>query len=129
MIGVFNEITINDARVYRPNEFTLQRENVYAAELETCTGKRIADLIGWRYADMTLSFDTLPQSMMEELLAISGEVTMEFTNELNDSVTEQVIVRASTAQVTRMTDYAGDVLWKDFAMEISFINAHPNEEN
>lgn len=129
MIGVFNTITINGTEVYRPNEFTLQRENVYAAEIETCIGKRIADLVGWRYADMTLSFDTLPQAMLDDILAISGEVTMEFANESNESVTEQVIVRASTAQVTRFTNYEGDVLWKDFEIEISFINAHPNKEN
>lgn len=129
MIGVFNTITINGSEVYRPNSFALERENIYAAELVTCTGKRIADLVGWRYADMTLSFDTLPQNMIDALLSISGEVSMTFSNELNEQVTERVIVRASTAEVTRMTDYAGDVLWKDFALSISFINAHPNEED
>ncbi len=128
MIGVFNTITINGTEVFRPNEFTLQREPVYAAELETCTGKKIADLVGWRYSDMELSFDTLPHSMMEAILAISSDVDMTFSNELGESVTERVIVRASTAQVTRSTDYEGAVLWKDFALEVSFINAHPNEE-
>lgn len=129
MIGIFNTITINDNEVYRPNEFTLQRENVYAAELLTCTGKTIADLIGWKYADMTLNFDTLPNDMMEALLQISGDVEMTFEDEEGTSVTEMVIVRSSTAQVTRFTNYAGDTLWKDFALNISFINTHLNTED
>lgn len=128
MIGIYNTITINGTEVYRPNEFTLQRENVFAGEYETCTGRRIADLIGWRYADMTLSFEMLPEAMMDDLLSIEGDVNMTFSNELNESVTERVIVRASTAQVTRFTDDQGVVLWKDFGLEISFINAHPNAE-
>lgn len=129
MIGIFNTITINSKEIFRPNDFTLSRENVFAAELETCTGKRIADLIGWRYQDMELSFDTLPQDMMDKLLSLMGNVNMTFSNELNQTVTEQVVMRTSAATVTRMHRPDGTVLWKDFAVGIRFINAHPNEED
>ena len=54
MIGIFNTITINGHEIYRGNEFTLQREYIYAGEYETCTGKRCADLVGWRYSDLTV---------------------------------------------------------------------------
>lgn len=129
MIGIFNTITINGTEVYRPNEFTLTREKVTAAEITTCTGKFIADLIGWKYADMELSFDTLPQDMMNALLQIEGAVDMTFTDEEENSVTEKVLVRSSTAKVTRMTNYEGKVLWRNFALAITFINAHPNQED
>lgn len=128
MIGVFNTITIDGKEIFRPNEFTLQREHIYAAELETCTGKRCGDLIGWRYADMTLAFDNLPQDQMEKLLGLMGNVNMTFRNELNQTVTEDVIMRSSNAQVTRITDPDGNVAWKDFQVNISFIDAHPNPE-
>lgn len=127
-IPLFTKITIDGTEVIRPNEFTLQRENVYAAEIETCTGKRIADLIGWRYSDLTLNFDWLPQDELSALLAIQGEVSMTFGNEVEETVTEQVIVRTSTATVTRLTDPDGNVAWKGINLEVQFINAHPNTE-
>ena len=129
MIGVFNTIKINGTEVYRPNEFTLQREAVTAGEYTTCLGELRADLIGWKYADMELSFDMLPEAMMEPLLALSGigAVDMIFTNEAGDEVTEQVFARASTAQVTRFTNDQGVVLWRDFALNITFVTTHPNE--
>lgn len=123
---LFNTITIDGTEVFRPNDFTLQRENVYAAEIETCTGKRIADLIGWRYADLTLNFDWLPQDKLSALLAIQGEVSMTFGNEIEETVTETVIVKTSAATVTRLTAPDGQVAWKGIQLEVQFINAHPN---
>lgn len=126
---LFNKITIDGTEVIRPNEFTLQRENVYAAEIETCTGKRIADLIGWRYADLTLGFDYLPQNQLAAILDIEGEVTMTFGNEVEQTVTESVIVKTSSATVTRLTDPQGNVAWSGIELEIQFINTHPNDED
>ena len=125
---LFNKITIDGTEVLRPNDFTLQRENVYAAEIETCTGKRIADLIGWRYSDLSLEFDWLPQEKLAALLAIQGEVSMTFGNEIEETVTETVIVKTSTATVTRLTAPDGQVAWKGINLEVQFINAHPNTE-
>ena len=125
MIGVFNTITINNAEIYRGNDFTLQRENIYAGEIETCTGKRCADLVGWRYADLTISWDALPQDQLGEILALTGEqVTMTFRNEANETVTETVIPRALTSTVTRLTDPQGHVMWKNLQLQIQFIEAH-----
>lgn len=123
---IFNKIIIDGTEVFRPNEFTLARENVYAAEIETCTGKRIADLIGWRYSDLSLEFDWLPQDKLSALLAIQGEVTMTFGNEIDETVTETVIVKTSAATVTRLTAPDGQVAWKGIQLEVQFINAHPN---
>lgn len=123
---LFNTITVDGTEVFRPNDFTLQRENVYAAEIETCTGKRIADLIGWRYSDLTLNFDWLPQDKLSALLAIQGEVSMTFGNEIEETVTETVIVKTSAATVTRLTAPDGQVAWKGIQLEVQFINAHPN---
>lgn len=123
---LFNTITIDGTEVFRPNDFTLQRENVYAAEIETCTGKRIADLIGWRYSDLSLEFDWLPQDKLSALLAIQGEVSMTFGNEIEETVTETVIVKTSAATVTRLTAPDGEIAWKGIQLEVQFINAHPN---
>ena len=86
MIGVFNTITIDNKTIYRGNDFTLSREFIRAGEIETCTGKRCADLVGWRYQDLTVQWDTLPDAQLKNLLSLSGDqVNLTFTNEAGNS--------------------------------------------
>ena len=68
MIGVYNTIQLNGVELFRPNDFAPKREDIYGAEITTCSGKVIADRVGWRYADMTLNWDTLPQAQLDVLL-------------------------------------------------------------
>ena len=89
MIGIFNTISIEEVEIFRGNNFSLEREWIYAAEIETCTGKRCADVVGWRYKDLTIQWDNLPQDQLQTILDLDGsEVNMTFTNEQNQSVTE-----------------------------------------
>lgn len=125
MIGIFNTITIDENEIYRGNDFSLTREFIYAGEIETCTGKRCADLVGWRYADLTVSWDMLPETQLGYILDLSGqEVEMTFDAEDGSSVTETVIPTAITSTATRTTDRAGNPLWKNIGLSMRFINAH-----
>lgn len=126
MIGIFNTIKIDNQEIFRGNDFTLEREWIYAAEIETCTGKRCADVVGWRYRDLKISWDTLPQNQLQKILSLTGnEVNMTFSNEKNETVTEKVIPLVTTAQATRFTDPFGDTAWQGIGLDIRFINAHP----
>jgi len=125
MIGVFNAITLNGEEIFRGNEFTLSREYIYAGEYETCTGKRVGDIVGWRYADLSLTWDNLPQSQLQKVIGLNGSaVAMTFSNEFNETVTEMVIPTVTTAQVTRLTDPQGNVAWSGIGLTLKFINAH-----
>ena len=125
MIGIFNTISIEEVEIFRGNNFSLEREWIYAAEIETCTGKRCADVVGWRYKDLTLQWDNLPQDQLQTILDLDGsEVNMTFTNEQNQSVTEAVIPLVTTAQITRLTDPNGNVAWSGIGLQVRFINAH-----
>lgn len=125
MIGVFNTVTIDGTEIYRGNGFTLQREWIYAGEIVTCTGKVCADVVGWRYKELSLEWDNLPQDQLQAILALDGsEVNVTFSNEKNETVTEAVIPTVSTATVTRLTDPNGDVAWSGIKLELRFINAH-----
>lgn len=125
MIGIFNTIKIDNQEIFRGNDFTLEREWIYAAEIETCTGKRCADVVGWRYRDMKISWDTLPQNQLQKILNLSGsEVNMTFSNEKNESVTEKVIPLISVATATRITDPFGDIAWSGISLDLRFVNAH-----
>jgi hypothetical protein len=121
---VFRRILINDEEVYQPNDFEPKREHVYAAEYTTCTGRTIADVIGWRYSDMTLTWDTLPQGMLETLIKMSGVCTMTFVDVDNTEVTEEIRPISNVCIGTRYKAYDGDPLWKDVSVEVSFINVH-----
>ena len=128
MIGIFNTIIIDGKEIFRGNAFTLEREWIYAAEIETCTGKRCADVVGWRYRDLKISWDNLPQDQLQKILSLSGsEVNMTFTNEKNQTVTEKVIPLVTTAEVTRITDPYGDIAWQGVGLDVRFVNAHPKE--
>ena len=125
MIGVFNTITLNGEEIFRGNEFTLSREYIYAGEYETCTAKRVGDIVGWRYADLSLTWDNLPQSQLQKVIGLNGSaVAMTFSNEFNETVTEMVIPTVTTAQVTRLTDPQGNVAWSGIGLTLKFINAH-----
>lgn len=125
MIGVFNTITLNGEEIFRGNEFNLSREWIYAGEYETMTGKRVGDIVGWRYADLSLTWDNLPQSQLQKVIGLNGSaVAMTFSNEFNENVTEMVIPTVTTAQVTRLTDPQGNVAWSGIGLTLKFINAH-----
>lgn len=125
MIGIFNTISIEEVEIFRGNNFSLEREWIYAAEIVTCTGKRCADVVGWRYKDLTIQWDNLPQDQLQTILDLDGsEVNMTFTNEQNQSVTEAVIPLVTTAQITRLTDPNGNVAWSGIGLQVRFINAH-----
>lgn len=126
MIGIFNTISINSEIIYQGNDFTLQREYIYAAEYETCTGKRCADLVGWRYADLTIQWDTLPEEMLRYVMGLTGEaVDFTFTDELGNSITESVIPTVISSQATRLTNpYDRSAIWKNVSLQLRFINAH-----
>ena len=125
MIGIFNTISIEEVEIFRGNNFSLEREWIYAAEIETCTGKRCADVVGWRYKDLTIQWDNLPQDQLQTILDLDGsEVNMTFNNEQNQSVTEAVIPLVTMAQITRLTDPNGNVAWSGIGLQVRFINAH-----
>lgn len=122
--GLFHKIWINGVKMFAPNDFTLERSDVYAGEITTCTGKTIADRIGWKYADMSLNWDYLPQEYLETILNLSGVFTITFENEEGIQFTEQCIRKGSTMTGTRFTDVHGNMMWKGVQFDISFINVH-----
>lgn len=126
MIGIFNTISIDSEIIYQGNDFTLQREYIYAGEYETCTGKRVADLVGWRYADLTIQWDTLPEEMLGYVMGLTGEaVDFTFTDELGNSITESVIPTVISSQATRLTNpYDRSAIWRNVSLQLRFINAH-----
>lgn len=123
MINNLNTITINNVEIFRPNDFTPEREDVYAGEYTTCTGKTVADRIGWKFSDMSLEWDMLTADMMSTITSLPGSFDITFTDS-DGSHTETVIKTGFANTATRLTDNFNNVIWKNVKLNISFIDAH-----
>lgn len=124
LLGIFGKILIDGRAYFRPNNFELKREDVYAGEYTTCTGKTIADKIGWKYSDLTLKWDILPDEDLAYLTTLTGTFSIAFRDS-DGQHTEQVIRRGFTNTPTRITGPNGTKIWTELEMEISFLNTHP----
>lgn len=116
-------ITINGNQILRPPAWAPQIEDIYAGEYTTCTGKTVGDVVGWKYSDATLTWDALPQSSVDVLVAMSGENSLTFVSPSGTTTTETVI-RDSVVQLQNRNTIRGEVWWKNVSVQIRFINAH-----
>lgn len=122
-MSALDYITINGEQIYRPQEFKPVRENILKGDYVSCTGKRFGDLVGWRYADMTLEWDALPQSMVDVLVDLDDVGTLVFDDMDGETHTESFI-RTSIVGLRNRYTLDGEVCWKKVSMSISFIGAH-----
>ena len=125
MVWIFNTISIDNNVIFRGNDFTLQREYIYAGEYTTCTGKKCADVVGWKYSDLTINWGNLPQDQLNYILALNGtEVNMTFEDESGASVTEKVVPLVISSQASLLTDPFGNKAWTNISLELQFTEAH-----
>lgn len=121
---MFTEIKFNGMKVFRPNNFTPARENVYSGEYTACTGATYADFLGWKYSDMTLAWDALPYAQRQFLLTLTGQAELTFRDADGLERTEQVIITNLTQTATRLHDALGFDLWTGIELGVRFIGIH-----
>ena len=122
----YNGQTINTITLPRPSDFTPQREMEYRAEYTTSTGRILADYIGWRYADLTLQWDMLPQDLLRALLSLNPlqKKYLIFTDASGLQQTEEFMITNHVSTGTRITDMDRNVIWKDVQMGVRFNVVH-----
>ena len=108
--------------IRKPEKFMPKREDVYKGEYTSCTGKLIADRIGWKYDDMTLEWDALSQSDVEILIGLTGIETLTF-DDVDGNHTENII-RASAVSLKNRNTINGVTYWRDVSVDIKFIDTH-----
>ena len=116
-------IIINGVQIPRPPKFSPAREDIYKGNYVTCTGKTIADRIGWKYSDMSLEWDGLPQQAVDVLVNMSGVNFIVF-DDLDGEIVEEQIVRTSAVALRHRYTLGGVVIWKKVKVEIKFIGSH-----
>lgn len=106
----------------RPSDFTPQREVVSRGEYTTSNGRIYADVIGWKFSDMTLEWDMLPQNVLQALLGLSVKRTywLRFTDASGSIRTEEFMITSHVSTGTRIRDMDGNVIWKNVKMGVRF---------
>ena len=108
--------------VIKPREFRPGREDVYAGEYTTLTGATIADRIGWKFSDLTLTWDALPQDMVDILIGINGPASMTFDAE--DGTYTESVIRLSAVALKNRATINGVTFWKNVSVQLRFLNVH-----
>lgn len=107
----------------RPLNFAVQREDIYAGQYTTCTGATRADLIGWKYSDMTWSWDGMKQSDVEKLCGLTGECTLIFDDPSGDTI-EESFIRSSVVSMRCRNKFEDEYWWTGVSCSIKFISSH-----
>lgn len=104
-----------------PNDFTMEKVPNRVAEIKTLSGRTIADINGWKYANTTLKWDTLLDSDLQNLLTAISDDTFTFTFKDIDNQTYTIEAELES-RVNTKTRYKrnGDIVWKDVNVTISF---------
>lgn len=124
-MSIFKTIKIGTYTFLRPNDLTFQRESILAQEYQTLSGDIKGDLVGWKYSDMTLEWDTLPQASVNALrtLQADGAVTFKF-DDSGGVQSENVLITVNTQTATRFIGYDGAPVWANLSVEVRFLDAH-----
>lgn len=121
-LSQYDYITIDGTQINRPREFKPKRVDVYAGEYTTCTGKVIADRIGWKYDDLTLSWEALSEDKVLALASMTGQATFAFDDV--DGAKSETVIRTSAVQMRHRDTIGGVTYWRDVSVEVTFINVH-----
>lgn len=116
---------INNDSILQSNDFAPQKEYVTAAEYTTCTGKQYADIVGWRYSEITLTWGVLSKEELAILLNLDGsEFNFTFIDGSGTEVTEICIPTTQVQTATRFIDIYGNAVFKDINLGVKFIECH-----
>lgn len=116
-------VTINGQVLPAPSKVPFSKVPNIVAELQTMSGKVVADVNGWRYADVQLTWPAMTQDDLAKLItatnAPSFVVKLPSTNGL---VTLNAILKGfSRAKVRYKND--GSYVWEDVSIDLSFPDA------
>lgn len=118
----YDTITINNIDFPRPVNFLPMREDVYASEYRAMSGAVRADRVGWKYADMELKWDALPQDLVYALTTLVGSFNITFDDPQGMRTT--LARRMSTVAMRHRYQQDGVYYWKDVSVKISFLGMY-----
>ena len=114
-------ITINGYDIPYPNDFQLQRVPNIVNEMTTLTGKVVADVNGWRYGDTDLTWNTLLDGDLQNLLAAISSSSFPVKFKDIDGLEHTVnAVLKNRANIKTPMFHRGATVWRDVSIQLSF---------
>lgn len=112
---------INGKSVPYPNGFTMAKVPNIVNEITTLTGKVVADINGWRYADTEMKWDTLLDTDLSNLLTAISDSTFQITFEDIDGEAHTInaVLKGRTNVKTPLFK-DNETIWKDVSINLSF---------
>lgn len=117
----YDTIKINGEIYPRPVNFGLQKEDILAAEYQTANGSIHADVVGWRYADLTLSWEALPQPQAAFLDSLRGTVELEVDDPAGTK--KYKVQRKAFTAIRHRYPQNGEYIWKNVSITFKFLEA------
>lgn len=115
------KININGYDIPYPNNFSPSKVPNVVNEMTTLTGKVVADVNGWRYGDTDLTWDTLLDSDLQNLLTAISDSSFPITFLDIDGVQHTVTaVLKGRSNVKTPIFNNGVTVWKDITVPLSF---------
>lgn len=114
-------LTINGKSIPYPKKFEMKKAPNIVAELTTMSGKNIADVNGWKYANVTLEWGALyPEDLNRLILATADpSFTVTFLDKDGTTKTVNAILR-SFKKAKTLVRYGDKYVWDGVAVELSF---------
>lgn len=123
--GLYGEIRLDGNFLPKPRNFMPAREDVYAGEYTTCTGKTIADRIGWKFSDLDLQWDALKQSDIDKLINLTNACSLRFDDA--DGLHTEDVIRSSAVSLRNRNTVDGETWWRNVSVQFKFIDTHNND--
>ena len=116
-------ITINSQNLPYPKDFQMKRTPNIVCQLRTMTGKDIADVNGWKWADTTLTWSSLyPEDLNRLISAVQGNssFSITFMDAGGTSRTVNAILKGFGHSKSLVKTHGGNYVWQNVSIDLMF---------
>lgn len=117
-------IKVNGNSIPYANDVAMATEPNIVSEIVTLAGNTIADINGWKYSDITLSWDMLHRSDLDTLLnetnPMDGTFDFTFIDALEGEKTIKALRVGGVQTKTPFVDADGSILWTGISISLKF---------
>lgn len=108
---------INGTIIVEPIQLQMARADNIVSQLTTQSGRTIADIRGWKYADTVLAWGTIPEGQLQFLLTLKE---FDLTFDDFDGVKTIKAIRKSFAGQKQRFLKDGKAFYANFGLEVMF---------
>jgi hypothetical protein len=116
-------ITINGQNLPYPDNFNMKRAPNIVAQIRTMTGKDIADINGWKWADTSITWKSLyPEDLTRLINAVQSTTsfTITFLDAGGTSRTVNAVLKGFGHSKSLVKTHGGHYVWQNISIDVMF---------